>query len=229
MKQKHFQKILIVEDEIKLASLISDYLKQAGFDTKIIDNGLQVVDWVRQESPDLILLDLMLPGKDGIEICKEVRLFSQVPILMLTARIEEIDRLLGLALGADDYICKPYSPREVLARIKAVSRRCGGEIKTPTEQLLLLDEQSFSASIKGNTIALTVVEFQLLKILLEQPQRIHSRGQLMDQIYDDERIVSERTIDCHIKKLRKKLHEILPGTEVIHAVYGVGYKVELDC
>jgi len=222
--------ILVVEDEAKLAKLLYDYLVQAGYQAHIIDNGLDVNEWVKQNQPDLILLDLMLPGKDGMEICKDIRQFSEVPIIMVTARVEEIDRLLGLELGADDYVCKPYSPREVLARIKAILRRVQG---TPINNMgkasvygFELDESRYKASIHGKVLALTAVEFQLLKILLSDPGRIFSRDQLMDHIYDDHRIVSDRTIDSHIKKLRKRLAEVLPEKEIIYSVYGVGYKFE---
>ncbi|WDE11260.1 response regulator [Thalassomonas haliotis] len=221
------QKILIVEDEIKLARLMSGYLLQAGFDTELIENGLEVVDRVKQQPVDFILLDLMLPGKDGIEICKEIRLFSQVPIIMVTARIEEIDRLLGLELGADDYICKPYSPREVLARIRAVGRRCTCVRQLVREPVIELYDESYSAEVKGEKVSLTQVEFQLFKTLLAQPDKVFTRQQLVAKVYDDHRVVSERTIDCHIKKIRKKLATLLPGAEVIQAVYGVGYKVEI--
>jgi len=221
------QKVLIVEDESMLAQLMSEYLVQADFDTHWLDNGLEVVDWVRQQPVDFVLLDLMLPGKGGIEICKEIREFSQVPIIMLTARIDELDRLLGLELGADDYICKPYSPREVLARMRAVARRCGAPVQLPRRPSVELCNKSCSAVIKGEKLILTQVEYQLFKILLAQADKVFTREQLMAQIYDDHRIVSERTIDCHIKKIRKKLARILPGTEVIQAVYGVGYKLEI--
>jgi len=220
------KKILVIEDEPKLAQLLSDYLVQAGYDAYIIDNGLNVNDWVKQNNPDLLLLDLMLPGKDGMEVCKDIRQFSQVPIIMVTARIEEIDRLLGLELGADDYVCKPYSPREVLARIKAILRRVQPSSSEVIHHGFDLDESRYKASINGEALALTSVEFQLLKILLSDPGRIFSRDQLMDHIYDDHRIVSDRTIDSHIKKLRKRISEVLPEKEVIHSVYGVGYKFE---
>ncbi|WDE06001.1 response regulator [Thalassomonas viridans] len=220
------QKILIVEDESKLARLMSDYLEQADFETEWLDNGLEVVDWVRRHPVDFILLDLMLPGKDGIEICKEIRQFSQVPIIMVTARIEEVDRLLGLELGADDYVCKPYSPREVLARIKAVGRRCSGNHRVIRDPAIALYDEGYGVAVKGEKVNLTQVEFQLFKIMLAQPDKVFTREQLMTQVYDDHRIVSARTIDCHIKKIRKKLAVALPGAEVIQAVYGVGYKVE---
>jgi two-component system response regulator BaeR len=218
------RKILIVEDEEKLASLLSDYLKQNGFETCCLGNGLDAVPWVREHTPSLVLLDLMLPGRNGIEICKEIRLFSTVPIIMVTARIEEVDRLLGLELGADDYICKPFSPREVVARVKNVLRRAGSEQTIQAGGSLTLDESRYRATLAGHDLDLTAVEFKLLQFLAAKPGHIYSRQQLMDQIYHDQRTVSDRTIDSHIKKLRKKIHAGDPGVELIHSLYGVGYK-----
>ena len=219
-------RILIVEDEEKLAGLSADYLHNAGFATDILTDGATVVPWVKQYHPDLILLDLMLPGRDGLTICREIRQFSAVPIIMVTARIEEIDRLLGLEMGADDYICKPFSLREMVARVKAVLRRLQPLASNQQAQALTLDARSFRVSAEGREIELTAVEFQLLQALYQQPGRIFSRSKLMDLIYQDRRIVSDRTIDSHIKKLRKKLAELLPGQELIHSVYGAGYRFE---
>jgi len=219
------QQILIVEDEEKLAGLLTDYLKQAGFESEWLGDGLAVVPRVRERLPDLILLDLMLPGRDGLEICKEIRGFSEVPIIMITARVEEIDRLLGLELGADDYICKPFSPREVVARVKSVLRRSGEHQPAQTGGLTL-DPDRFQALINGKDLELTAVEFKLLHFLFQNPGRIYSRTQLMDRIYSDQRIVSDRTIDSHIKKLRKKIDAVAPDQELIHSIYGVGYKFE---
>jgi two-component system response regulator BaeR len=217
--------ILIVEDEQKLAQLLADYLKAAGYATHRIAEGAPVVDWVRANAPALILLDLMLPGRDGLDICREIRGFSAVPIIMTTARVEEIDRLLGLELGADDYVCKPYSPREVVARVKAVLRRTA---VTPEHRpgLLDLDEASLRARANGGEVELTAVEFALLKTLYAAPGRIFSRDRLMDRIYRDHRIVSDRTIDSHVKKLRRKLAALVPERELVHSVYGVGYRYE---
>lgn len=220
------QKILIVEDEKRLADLHRDYLQQAGFDTSWIEDGAEVVAEVQRGTPDLILLDLMLPHKDGMDICKEIRAFSGVPIIMVTARVEEIDKLLGLEFGADDYICKPFSPREVVARVKAVLRR--GRNMAGEEQLLELDEDKYLATLKGKKLDLTAVEFQLLFILAGRPGQIYSRDQLMERIYNDERIVCDRTIDSHVKKLRKKIASVAPGLELIQSVYSVGYKYELQ-
>ncbi len=216
--------ILIVEDELQLAAVISEYLQQSDYATHIIDNGSEVVSYIKETSPSLVLLDLMLPGKDGMSICTELRSFSNVPIIMVTARVEEIDRLLGLELGADDYICKPFSPREVVARVKTVLRRSHNEVPSSTD--IVLDETTYKAAIGDKTLELTAVEFQMLKILLSEPGRIFSRNQLMDRIYQDHRIVSDRTIDSHIKKLRKKIAAISPDQEFIYSVYGVGYKYE---
>lgn len=220
------ERILVVEDEDKLAALLLDYLQQDGFETGLLSNGTDVVAWVRENAPSLILLDIMLPGRDGLEICKDIRGFSNVPIIVVTARVEEIDRLLGLELGADDYICKPFSPREVVARVKSVLRRAGSEQKTRA-QGLVLDVPRYRATLAGLDLDLTVVEFKLLHFLAARPGRIYSRQQLMDQIYHDQRTVCDRTIDSHIKKLRKKINAGAPDVELIHSVYGVGYKFEV--
>ncbi len=218
-------KILIVEDEQRLAETHREYLQNAGYETAWLADGLTVVPWVRDNAPDLILLDLMLPGKDGLDICKEIRAFSTVPIIMVTARAEEIDRLIGLDLGADDYICKPFSPREVVARVKTVLRRSSPQAP-PGEQILNLDEERYLATVQGQKLDLTAVEFQLLSILAQKPGRIFSRNQLMDRLYPDQRVICDRTIDSHIKNLRKKIAVVAPELELIHSIYGVGYKYE---
>ena len=219
------ERILIVEDEPKLAALLSDYLTASGFESLILNNGIDVVLWTRDHKPDLVLLDVMLPGRDGMDICKELRTFSSVPIIMVTAKVEEIDRLLGLELGADDYVCKPFSPREVLARVKAVLRRTRGE-QTIQAQGLLLDEQRYRATLHGHDLELTAVEFKLLLLLIERPGRIYGRQQIMEKIYPDDRFVNDRTIDSHIKKLRRKIEAVDPRAALIQSVYGVGYKFE---
>jgi len=217
--------ILIVEDELKLADLLGDYLNAAVYETHHIAEGTPVADWVRLHKPALILLDLMLPGRDGLEICRDIRAFSSVPVIMTTARVEEIDRLLGLELGADDYVCKPYSPREVVARVKAVLRRIGSP-KNVHPGRLMLDQNSLRVSTGQSGIELTVVEFALPQTLHSSPGRIFPRDRLMEHIYDDRRIVSDRTIDSHVKKLRRKLAELVPNLDLIHSVYGVGYRYE---
>jgi two-component system response regulator BaeR len=220
--------ILIVEDARELAQVLSDYLTQAGYRTHRIHDGQSVVQWVRENRPQLILLDLMLPGKQGLEICREIREFSRVPIIIVTARIEEQDRLKGLDIGADDYVCKPFSPREVVARVKAVLRRTS-ELSPQAESqstLLHLDPAKFQAKIHDNVLSLTVVEFHLLELLAAQPGRVFSRSQLISLIYPDQRVVGDRTIDSHVKKLRKKISEV-HDTELIHSVYSAGYKFEI--
>ena len=219
------QHVLIVEDEVKIASLLQDYLRQSGFETDCLYNGSEVESWLAENTTDIVLLDLMLPGKTGVEICKDVRKNSALPIIMITAKVEEIDRLLGLELGADDYICKPFSPREVVARVKAVLRRTDNT-ESLSDKGLVLDTQTYKANVNGQNLDLTAVEFQLLKVLSDQPGRIFSRSVLVDKIYNDGRVVSDRTIDSHIKKLRKKIADVLPDVELIHSLYAVGYKFE---
>ncbi|MDD5284743.1 MAG: response regulator [Desulfuromonadaceae bacterium] len=218
--------ILIVEDEPKLSKLLSNYLHRSGYEPECLENGIDVLPSVRERMPALILLDLMLPGRNGIDICKEIRTFSSVPIIMVTARIEEIDRLIGLELGADDYICKPFSPREVVARVKAVLRRSANQKPAGEASQLHLDEERLLATLYGNELELTVVEFKLLTFLAANPGRIYNRSKLMDQIYPDQRVVSDRTVDSHIKNLRKKISAVSPDTELIQSVYGVGYKFD---
>ena len=219
------QKILIVEDEVKIASLLQDYLQQNQFDTHCIHHGDDVADWLKSNKVDLILLDIMLPGKDGLEICRDIRKTMTTPIIFITARVEEIDRLLGLELGADDYICKPFSPREVVARVKAVLRRFAPQSQVSSQ--LKLDESTYQVQRNDQSVELTAVEFQLFKVMYDRPGQIFSRQQLMDSTYNDHRIVSARTIDSHIKKLRKKCQQ-LSDNEIIHSVYGVGYRFDSD-
>ncbi len=217
--------ILIVEDEPKIAALLADYLhQQGGFDTSHLSRGDEVLERVRSHPPDLILLDLMLPGMDGIEVCKQVRAQSAVPIIMITARVEEIDRLLGLELGADDYICKPFSPREVVARVKAVLRRSVSIAGAGQVDGLKMDDAMHSAELGGKKLRLTPVEFSLLKTLTSQSGRVFSRDQLMNEMYPDYRIVSDRAVDTHIKNLRKKLSDAGAGKDLVESVYGLGYR-----
>jgi len=217
------KQILIVEDEAKLAALEADYLRAEGFEPHSIANGLEVVPWVRAHSPDLILLDLMLPGRDGLDICRELRTFSDVPIVMVTARVEEIDRLIGLDLGADDYVCKPFSARELVARVKAILRRG----RLPVVNGLALDDERHVATLDGRPLDLTPVEFRLLRALASTPGRVFSRDKLLEHLYADHRVVTDRTVDAHVKNLRRKLEDVRPGQELVRSIYGVGYKLEL--
>jgi len=218
-------RVLIVEDEEKLAGLLRDYLAKEGYAVSMLHRGDEVEGWMRTHGADVILLDLMLPGKSGLDVCKALRAYTDVPIVMVTARVEEIDRLLGLELGADDYVCKPYSPREVVARVKAVLRRSKSR-GLPPESGLSMDDAGYKAAIGGRDLGLTVVEYQLLKVLFSQPGRIYTREQLMDSMYRDERIVTDRTVDSHIKKIRRKISGVLTDREIIHSIYGLGYKYE---
>lgn len=220
------QTILIVEDEPKIAALLADYLSaHGGYECVQAHRGDEALPRFRSTRPDLVLLDLMLPGLDGLEVCKQLRRESDVPVIMLTARVEEIDRLLGLELGADDYICKPFSPREVVARVKAVLRRAGhGEASQ--EQGLVLDAERHAAELNGIGLDLTPVEFALLDALCKQPGRVLSRNQLMDEMYSDYRVVSDRAVDTHIKNLRRKLEALAPDRDWIRSIYGVGYRFE---
>jgi len=219
--------ILIVEDEDKIADLLRDYLRQQGYDTHRLARGDAVEEWVRHNPVDLVLLDLMLPGRNGLEVCKALRAFSSAAIIMVTARVDEIDRLLGLELGADDYICKPFSPREVVARVATVLRRTRHVPAAVSKTAgLVLDESAWRATLDGVPLDLTAVEFKLLALLASQPGRIYSRDQLMDAMYRDERVVADRTVDSHVKKLRRKIADVAPGHEFVHSVYGVGYQFE---
>ena len=219
--------ILIVEDEPKIAALLADYLRvQGGFNSKIIDRGDEAMRQFQSVQPDLVLLDLMLPGLDGIEVCKQMRALSQVPIIMVTARVEEIDRLLGLELGADDYICKPFSPREVVARVKAVLRRSEKGNSGKLSHGLEMDGEKFIAWLNGVALPLTPVEFALLQMLSNHPGRVFSRDQLMNGMYSDYRVVSDRAVDTHVKNLRRKLAEASGVEDMIKSVYGLGYRYE---
>ncbi len=221
-------RILIVEDEPKLARLLADYLRASGFEPAIVERGDAALAAIAEQDPALVLLDLNLPGMDGIDICRELRRTSALPVIMLTARSEEIDRLLGLELGADDYICKPFSPREVIARVKAVLRRVQARPDPPGSDPLRIDGEARRVEVGGKAVVLTGVEFELLRTLHDRPGRVFSRAELLDRIYDDWRDVSDRAIDSHVKNLRRKLAQALPGRELIHSIYGVGYRYEPD-
>ncbi len=216
-------RILIIEDEEKLASLLADYCRHAGFTASVCLRGAEGLAHLQEQGADAVLLDLMLPDGDGLEICKAIRRNSNVPILITSARVDELDRLLGLELGADDYICKPFSPREVIARVKAVLRRL--QQPSASESGLQLDADRLTLAFRGESLSLTAVEFALMQTLADHPGYIRSRQQLMDRIYTDHRIVSDRTIDSHVKKLRQKLAERFPDIQFIDSVYGAGYRL----
>jgi two-component system response regulator BaeR len=220
--------ILIVEDEKHLADLERDYLIAAGYDVTVLNRGDEAFTWLQNNQPMLVVLDLMLPGKDGLDICREIRKTSDIPVIMTTAKVEEVDRLIGLELGADDYLCKPFSLRELVARVKTVLRRfdhaqaISRDVVANTELTLLAD--SAQAKMGEHCVELTMVEVNLLKLLMHHPRQIFSRDQIIDRIYDDRRVVSDRTVDSHIKKLRKKLQSLNTEHDYIHSVYGAGYR-----
>ena len=223
--------VLIVEDEVKLARLLADYLSASNFATRSLDTGGEVVATVKSLTPDLVLLDLMLPEKDGLTVCKELRSFSDVPIIMVTARVDEIDRLLGLELGADDYICKPFSPRAIADPPLAFALR--GTLNLPSLRITTVRKLRIEADPPrmfhgdGELLGLTPVEFRLLKTLAAQPRRIFSRSQLLERLYEDHRVVTDRTVDSHVKNLRRKIAAACGDEELVRSIYGVGYKLEL--
>ena len=219
--------ILIVEDEKKLANILLEYLNKDGFHTKHIASGSKVIPWVKKNNPDLILLDLMLPEMNGKKICQEIRNFSSLPIIMVTAMVEEIDRLIGLELGADDYICKPFSPKEVIARVKAVLRRSDPDyIKESQSSGFQVNPDHYSITLSGKKLELTPVEFRLMSMFIEYPNRVYNRDQILNKVFDDGRIVLDRTVDTHIKNLRQKLKAVNPKSDYIRSIYGIGYSFE---
>jgi two-component system response regulator BaeR len=217
--------IMIVEDEPELAAVIADYARAAGYVPTVHGDGVQALAAIRAAPPDLIVLDLMLPGLDGLALCRAVRAFSEVPIVMVTARVEEIDRLLGLELGADDYLCKPFSPRELMARIKAILRRAGSGDVAPAS--LLLDEAARSVKIHGRALDLTPSEYAILAALARRPGQVLSRAQLLDAARADNLDATDRAIDSHVKNLRRKIDGAAPGLEPIRSIYGLGYRYDM--
>ena len=219
--------ILVVEDEVKLANILIEYLQKDGFHTKHIETGSKVLPWVKKNHPNLILLDLMLPEMNGKDICQEIRSFSSLPIIMITAMVDEIDRLIGLELGADDYICKPFSPKEVIARVRAVLRRSDPDyIKNSKSVGFAVNPDQYSITLAGEKLDLTPVEFRLLSMFIEYPNRVYNRDQILNYVFDDGRIVLDRTVDTHIKNLRQKLKAVNPESEYIRSIYGIGYSFE---
>lgn len=221
--------VLIIEDEIDLAELIRDYAVVNGYDVEICGNGQDALSLIRRHSFQLLVVDLMLPGLDGISLCRAVRQFSNIPIIMVTAKVEEVDRLLGLEVGADDYVCKPFSPKELMARCKTVLRRFtvseSPSSSKPAPQLKL-SEQSQQIFFNDIALALTRSEFVILSHLMRHAGCVFSRSQLLDLARQDKLDVTDRAIDSHIKNLRKKLHAINPEQQAIHSIYGLGYRYD---
>lgn len=218
--------VLVVEDEPRMAALLMDYLRAEGHRPRHLANGADALEAIRENPPDLVLLDIMLPGMDGLTVCRELRQFSAVPVILLTALAEEADRLAGLDGGADDYIAKaPFSPREIMARVRARLRRAQGVYARAASSGLQIDDAAWRASWNGQVLELTPVEFRLLRTLAAAPGRVFSREQLLDQLHDDHRAVTDRAVDTHVKNLRRKLAAVA-GTDPVHSVYGVGYRFE---
>ncbi len=224
-------RILIAEDEVRLATVLRDYLLAATYEVTLEHRGDTALARIEADPPDLLLLDLMLPGLDGMELCRRIRSaddprVAQLIVIMITARVDEVDRLLGLEVGADDYVCKPFSPREVVARVRAQLRRIERLNAAPEASGISVDTAAMRARVAGVDVDLTPVELRILARLLEHPGRVLSRQQLMDAAYTDHRVVNDRTIDTHMKNLRRKLSEALGHEASISSVYGVGYRYE---
>jgi DNA-binding response OmpR family regulator len=224
------QRILVVEDEQAVSNLLAYNLRKAHFDVQIAPDGQRALQLVREQMPDLIVLDLMLPEIDGLDVCREIRRTSQVPIIILTAQGEEIDRVVGLELGADDYICKPFSVRELLARIKAVLRRIPAAAPPSAKTIggpgqLWLDTERREAKVANSTLDLSKLEFDLLHLLLCHPGKVFTREELLEQVWGYDYMGDTRAVDSSIKRLRTKLRAADPPADYIVAIRGIGYKL----
>lgn len=221
--------ILIVEDDRNTASLVATYLQREGFGTVTVHDGREALKIAQRHPPLLVILDVMLPSLDGWEICKRLRNRSDVPILMLTAREEEIDRVLGLTLGADDYVVKPFSPRELVERVKAILRRARPEDKARGRQLthggLNMDLEKHIVSVDGRPVSLTVSEYKLLRALMRSPGRVFSRQELLNHFYEHGEVVVDRVIDVHVGKLRQKIETDPAKPRYVQTVRGFGYRL----
>ena len=222
------QTVLIVEDEERIAHWVRSYFEQAGFTAVVTDNGRSALHLARQQKPDLIILDIMLPGMNGMDVCKEIRKESAVPIIMLTAKGQEIDRILGLELGADDYVVKPFSPNELVARARAVLRRANGEMATTPPQLcggtICLDVDAYACTVDGESVELSRTQFDLLRALLQNKGRAMTRSQLLDAVFSGDYDGFDRTIDVHIRRLRRRVEADPANPRHIVTVFGIGYK-----
>jgi two-component system response regulator BaeR len=217
--------ILIVEDEPSIADVLIAYCEAEGFAVTHLSSGANVISHIEENATDLVLLDLMLPDVDGFTICKGIRLISDVAIIMVTAKNEEIYKLAGLDYGADDYICKPFNPREVIARVKTVLRRMGEGSNQKLKQAgYILEQDKFKLTLNGKIIDLTPTEFKIFELLLNHPDRVFSREDILNNVYHNTSEASLRNIDTHIKKVRKKINLVSEDANPISTVYGVGYK-----
>jgi len=226
-------KILIVEDESSFSDALEFLLKKEGFDITVAINGQEAIDKFESENPDLVLLDLMIPVISGTEVCRLIRAQSQTPIIMVTAKDSEVDKVVGLELGADDYVTKPYSSRELLARINAVMRRGGAtDSSTLSGEILVLGvlEMDLAKHIfrkKGTPVALPLREFELLEFLMRNPSRVLTRHQIIDRVWGNDYFGDTKTLDVHIKRLRAKIEEDPANPKIIHTIRGLGYKLEI--
>jgi two-component system alkaline phosphatase synthesis response regulator PhoP len=219
--------VLVVDDELKITRLLRDYLQQAGFRVVIAADGPGALSVARAEQPDMIVLDLGLPGIDGLDVTRALRRSSNVPIIMLTARAEEADRIVGLELGADDYLVKPFSPKELVARVRAVLRRVDASVEAPDLVRagdLEIDTMKRAVTVDGRPVELTPTEFELLLYLARSPGRVYTRSQLLDALHGVAFESYERAIDAHVKNLRRKLEPDPAHPRYLLTVYGVGYK-----
>jgi two-component system, OmpR family, alkaline phosphatase synthesis response regulator PhoP len=219
--------VLVVEDEIEIARVVRDYLDNAGFEVIVVGDGGSAIASVRSAKPDLLVLDLGLPGRDGLDVAREIRRWSNTPIVMLTARGDETDRVVGLELGADDYVVKPFSPKELVARIRAVLRRTraaerGAEILRATD--VEVDTGKMRVTVGGRAVELTPTEFQLLSTLVAEPGRVFTRGQLLDAVHGVAIESYERAIDAHVKNIRRKIEPEPGSPRYLLTVHGVGYR-----
>jgi two-component system response regulator RegX3 len=223
-------KILVVEDEKSLSEPLAYLLRREGYDVSVVDNGIAAVAAVDASPPDLMLLDLMLPGLAGTEVCREVRVRSSLPIIMLTAKDSEVDIVVGLELGADDYVTKPYSSRELLARIKAVLRRRSDDGGSPVSVLeyhgIVLDSDRHQLTVKGEPVSLPLKEFELLELLMLNAGRVLTRGQIIDRVWGSDYFGDTKTLDVHIKRLRSKIEDNPGEPTLIVTVRGLGYRFD---
>lgn len=216
-------KVLIVEDESMIAAQVAKYITREGYQPIILNSGEKVIETVKAQLPDIIILDVMLPVKDGVSCCKDIREFSDTPIIMLTARKTENDRVIGLQAGVDDYVCKPFSAKELMLRIKVILKR-SGITNTVENSGFALDKNGFLLKYQNNEVKLTNLEFSLLKLLMHMPGRIYSRDQILELAYKNNRDISDRAIDSHIKNIRKKIRKINIEQNVIETIYGAGFR-----
>lgn len=225
--------VLVVEDEPSISDNLSFGLKREGFASVVVSTGIEAIEELRENEFSLVVLDVGLPDTTGFEVCKEIRSFSQVPIIFLTARNEEIDRILGLEIGGDDYVCKPFSVRELVARVRVILRRGRGEVATPSTSkggksygVFSIDTERYQISLSGEPLNLTRYEYRMLNVFLERPSRVLTREQLMYQVWEEPEASGERTVDAHVKSLRAKIREVSPDREYIKTHRGVGYSME---